>query len=350
MLQVKPISREVIDAWPISNSGLPVRIVNGVAPSNVRKVGDLRSWSDQDLLALRSLGRISLQHIKKFFKLCEQIEQGKQTFQNIQEVFAIFLDEAELNVVSARYGFDRKDPAVSRNYKTLQQIGNTENKTRERIRQIQETAVQTLKSHLATTCLQPFNDCFLSYIENLGHVANCADLAPLQDDPALGGYSICSILLLLSDLAPSKITFYRDFFSTLPIESLRLIEQKALDRLNQAQTTVGLEQILTEIPDVPGIMTAETKRKATAYVMDHCPAAAATLDHRYFLYTTGTQGFLVEVLAKMERPVHYRTITNLFNEQLKPRSRKGAGFILEMLNTNPKCTRVDRGVYDLKAP
>ena len=198
MLQVKPVSRDVIDSWPVTGSGLPVRVVNSVAPANVERIGKLRGWSDHDLLALRSLGRISLTNIRSFFKLCGQIEQGKQTFQNIREVFDIFLDNAELKVLTARYGFERQDLAASRSWATLQEIGNAEHKTRERIRQIQETATDQLSSLLATVCLQPFNDYFISYVDKLGRVATCADLAPLQNDPVLSGYNVCSILLRLN--------------------------------------------------------------------------------------------------------------------------------------------------------
>ena len=349
MLQVKPVTREVIDAWPVAESGLPIRVVNSVAPAHVQTIAQLRSMSDAELLALRSLGKISLGHVRSFLKLCNQIEQGKQAFLNVQEVFSIFLDDAELGVLSARYGFGRKDLGASRNCVTLQEIGNAEHKTRERVRQIQETAMRQLQSRLARICLQPFIDYFVSYLEGLGRVANCVDLAPLQNDSAFAGFNPCSVLLLLGDLRPDRITFYNGFFSILALPAIRQVEDRATGILRAAAGPVALDHIVTDLSPVPEAGNPEQARRIISCVMDHCPHAAATLDSRYFLYSVGTAAFLAEVLQDLERPAHYRAITDAFNDRLKPLSRKGAGFVLEMLNANPQCTRVDRGIYDLKA-
>ena len=153
-----------IDAWPVDESGLPVRVVNSVLTAGVTTVGQLRAQSDQDLLALRSLGRISLGHIRSFFKLCGQIEQGKQSFNSIRELLPLFLDAPEMKVVTARYGFELEEPTASRNCATLQEIGDAEHKTRERVRQVQETAMQKLRSRLATVCLEPFYIFFAEFI------------------------------------------------------------------------------------------------------------------------------------------------------------------------------------------
>lgn len=349
MLQVKPITRETVDAWTVAESGLPVRVVNSVTPIGVATIGQLRLKSDAELLALRSLGKISLGHIRSFFKLCNQIEQGKQTFQNLREVFGIFLDEPELSVLSARYGFERKDLVASRDCVTLQEIGNAQNKTRERVRQVQETAMRQLHSRLARVCFQPFTDHFISYVDNLGRVANCADLAPLQSDPVLAGCNVCSILLLLSDLHPDRITFHNGFFSTAPLSIIGYIEKRALEVLEESDAPVSLDSLLNRASPNPDNSHTDHARRMVSCVMDHCSSVAATLDNRYFLYSKGTAAFLSEILQEMERPAHYRAITTSFNDRLKPLSRKGAGFILDMLNANPQCTRVDRGIYDLKA-
>jgi len=349
MLQVAPIKRDVIDLWPVAESGLPVRVTNSVTPTGVHTIGQLRSWSDQQLLTLRSFGRISLGHVRTFFRHCNQIEQGKQAFQNIREVFAIFLDDAEMKVLSARYGFDERELLASNDWKTLQEIGDLEHKTRERVRQIQETATAKLKSRLAAVCLQPFQEVFMRFINDHGKVIDGADLAPLQNDPLLGGCNVCGIVLLLSDLDPKRILFYHNLFSTLPESTIQTVESQAMAVLEKAARPVGIQEIVEAVPDNSDLPTPENKAHAVAWVMDHCPAAAATQDGRYFLYSSGTHAFLAEILKSLARPIHYRAVTNAFNDRVKPFSRKGAGFILDMLNANRQCTRVDRGVYDLKA-
>lgn len=349
MLPVKPVKRDVMDAWPIAESGLPVRVVNSVTAAGVSVVGDLRSWTDQELIALRSLGRISLGHIHSFFRLCNHIEQGRQGFQTIQDVFTIFLDGPELQVLSARYGFARPELKASRNWATLQEIGDAQHKTRERIRQVEETAGRKLRSRLATVCLQPFVDYFCDVLAANGKSATCEDLASLRTAPHLANLNPCSVLLLLSDANPARIVFYRGFFTLLAEGTIQRVESEAIRLLDTAGAPLALDRLLTALPPVPGADDLAHKRKALLCALDHSPDIAAVTDGRYFLYRNGTRPFLMEMMKSLPLPAHYRAVTAAFNERVRPRSRKGAGFILEVLNTIPQCSRVDRGIYDLKA-
>ena len=348
MPHVAPIRRESIDVWPVDESGLPMRAVNSVLTAGITTVGQLRAQSDRDLLALRRLGRISLGHIQSFFKLCGKIEQDKQSFDSIRELLLLFLDASEIKVITARYGFELKEPKASRNCVTLQEIGDAEHKTRERVRQVQETAMQKLRSRLAAVCLEPFYIFFSNLLEARGTSATCADVGTLGNELPAGGYNICGVLMLLSDLHPERITFYNDFFSTLSEQTIRTIESQAVELLDRAAKPVSLDEILNAAA-ISSHSNADRKKQLLSCILEHCPLFAATLDRRYFTYECGTQAFLVEVLKDLERPVHYRALTNVFNDRLKSPSRKGAGFILESLNKAPLFTRVDRGVYDLKA-
>lgn len=348
MLQVSPISREAIDLWPVAEAGLPARVVNSVGPAGVVTIGDLRKWADKELLALRSLGRISVGHIHSFFRLCNQIEQGKQRFSNVREVLSIFLDGPEFKVISARYGFDRPEMVASRDWATLQEIGNAEHKTRERIRQVQDVAVQKLGSRLAAACLQPFCDRLADFIRSRSEVITCSDLVPLAEDPMLAGFNVCSILLLLSDRQPDQITFHHGLFSTLSDATLQSIESRALQIIGRQDKPMAMSDLLAQLGDIPGL-SGSSRPTALAAILDHMPQLAATTDGRHFPLEGGTNAFLVEIMKELPRPTHYRTVTKAFNERVKSLSRKGAGFILEALNANPQCTRVDRGIYDLKA-
>ncbi len=349
MFQVTPVKREVMDLWPVAESGLPIRVVHSMGSSGVTRIGQLRSWTDQDLLSLRSLGRISLGHIRHFFRLCHHIEQGRQYFQSIQEVMSILLDGPEMKVLAGRYGLSGRELDLSKNVLTLQEIGNAEHLTRERVRQVQATAVAKLQTRLASVCLQPFFDHFARCLGECGGVAACSDLAPAQNDPALGGYGICGVLLLLCDVAPDRFHVLHGFFSTLPARSLQAVESQAVAFLQKQARAVTLDEVLKALPALPGVERADQRRRVAACVLDHIPGVAATTDQRCFLYASGTASFLVEVLRDMNRPAHYRAVTNAFNERVKPSSRRGAGFILDQLNAHPHCMRVDRGVYDLKA-
>ena len=348
MLRVASIRRESMDGWLIDESGLPMRVVHSIRTAGIVTVGQLRAQSDQDLLALHRLGRISLGHIRSFFKLCSQIEQGKQSFKGIRELLLLFLDAPEMKVVTARYGFELEEPKASRNCLTLQKIAEAEHKTRERVRQVQETAVLKLRSRLAAVCLEPFYIFFSNLLEAQGSSTTCADVMTLGKQWPAGDYNICGVLMLLSDLHPERIAFYNNFFSTLSEQTIRTMESQAVEILDRLAKPVSLDEILKAVM-ILSPSNEDRKKQLLSCILEHCPLFAATLDHRYFTYESGTPAFLVEVLKDLKRPVHYRVLTKAFNDRLKSMSRKGAGFILESLKKAPLCMRVDRGVYDLKA-
>ncbi len=347
MFAVQAASREVIDAWPVEEAGLPTRVINSVKAAKVITVGDLRKWSEPDLLRLRSLGRVSLEQIQYFFKLCDRIERGIQRFDSIHEVLDIFLDVHQLNVISARYGFYQRDLVASRNWVTLQEIGNRENKTRERVRQVEDMGKQKLRSRMASVCLQPFFDFFGTFINQRARSVSTADLATIRNHEALRDLNPASILLLLSDLAVDHIVLHNGFFSTLPMQFLEDVEQKVMAMLGNSPIPLGIDAISDQLEPTTELPDRSLFRQAVSVVLDHSPSMGATIDDRYFLYATSVQPFLVEILERMERPAHYRTVTTRFNDRVKPRSRKGAGYILDTLNRNSNCVRVDRGIYTL---
>lgn len=349
MLHVKAVAREEIDRWSLVESGLPARVVNSARAAKVQTVGELRTWSDADLLSLRSLGRISLQHVRSFFTLCDNIERGQQSFQNMREVLDIFLDRDEFIVISLRYGFERETTVASRKYMTLQEIGNQEHKTRERIRQIEETAKARLQSRLGSVCLQPFYDYFARLLETVGRTAPGIEIAPLADRLLLNAYNPCSILLLLCDVNPRLLTFRNGFFSTLEASKLEEIERRALEFLGTQISPVPLDAIMPRLTDVPGFGDPASTAKTVAVTLAHCPPVAATADRRYFLYSRGMNAFLVEVMKQLDLPAHFRAITQAVNDGLEPQCRKGAGYVLETLNAHPQCTRIDRGIYGLRS-
>jgi hypothetical protein len=347
MFAVQAVSRDTIDAWPVEEAGLPTRVINSVKAAKVLTVGDLRTWSEPDLLRLRSLGRVSLEQIQYFFKLCDRIERGIQRFESIHDVLDIFLDVHQLSVISARYGFYQRDLVASRNWVTLQEIGNRENKTRERVRQVEDMGKQKLRSRMARVCLQPFYEFFTTFINQRARAVGTSDLATIRNHEALRELNPASVLLLLSDLAPDHIVLHHDFFSTLPLDVLKQVEKGALGMLENSPSPLSIDDITNRLPPSPEFADHSTFRQAASVVLDHAPTIGSTIDDRYFLYTTSVQPFLVEIMERMERPAHYRTVTSRFNDRVKPRSRKGAGYILDVLNRNPRCVRVDRGIYSL---
>lgn len=349
MLAVDAVSRKLIDQWPVEEAGLPTRVINSVQGAGVRTVGELRGWSDEDLLGLHSLGRVSLDQIHYFYRLCERIERGLQRFQSIQDVLDVFLDPPQLSVVSVRYGLKERDPRPSRSWVTLQEIGNRENKTRERIRQVEELGKQNLGSRMALVCMEPFLQFFMRFLDQRARVVSGEQLGVLRGHDVLGDMNPAGVLLLLSDLAPERITFHHEVFSTLKPSELDRVIDEGGTLLASRSGPVGVDEVVAAISALPGVSDAKMARLAVTVILDHAPEIGATLDDRYFLFSSSVQQYLLELMKQMELPAHYRAVTARYNEQVKPHSRRGAGFILDALNRNKQCIRTDRGIYTLAA-
>jgi len=347
MFAVDPVPRRIIDGWPVEEAGLPTRVINSVRAANVSTVGQLREWSEQDLLKLRSLGKVSLDQISYFFKLCARVEKANQRFNTIQEVFDIFLDVHQAKVLASRYGFHEPEMKASRNWVTLQEIGNQENKTRERIRQVEEIGKEKLKSRMATVCLQPFYAFFEGFIDQRAKVIATQELAGLRHHDVVRELNPASILLALSDLSASRILFRNDFFSTLSLPTIESVENHFLRRLSESDVPLIIDAMSESLQGFHELSDPQLVRRAIGIIADHHPLIGASVDERYFLYTTSVDSLVVEIMEHSELPVHYRTVTSRFNDHVKSGSRKGAGFILEVLNRIGRCRRVDRGIYTL---
>jgi len=343
MFKVEPIAREQIDAWTIRESGLPTRVVNGARLAHIETIGELRRKKSEELIAMRAIGRISVRDIARFFDLCRRMEKGTLVFLTIQEVFDLFLDREEMDILARRYGLLRTDYKASSNFMTLQEIGNELQLTRERIRQVENIALSHLTSRLATHCLQPFYLYLSAFINSRGKVITCDDARDLEGQSWLSGYNPCSILLLLHQLNPDPYTEHNGIFSTLSREVVGRAEVSILEFLADQNAPTPLPDLVRALDAPAGAWSAPALGK----LLDHCAPVAATTDGRYFLFTKGCEAFLVELLQGTERPVHYRTLTNLLNNHLKPACRKGNGYILKLLNASDRFVKTERGYYDL---
>ncbi len=347
MLKVQPIRREEIDAWNIAESGLPARVVNSAQSAGIRTIGELRQWSNKDLLRLRSLGRISLKHIHSFFALSQQISAGQKEFSTFREILEEFLDQDEQTVLTSRYGFFSQTSTASRKYMTLQAISDAEHKTRERIRQVENNAKIRLQSKIGMVCLQPFYTYFSSLLMSAGYTVSCSDIIPLCDRELLAHYNPCAVLLLLCDLDPERLTFMTGFFSTFSRARLDKIQSELLSMLKESTCPLPSEEVARFLPRPPDFDSDKSFQKTCLTILDHSEHVLISSDHRYCIDDTCINCFLIEVMKSLKTPANFRTITTTLNDKLLPRSRKGAGHILETLNAHPQCQRIERGMYSL---
>jgi hypothetical protein len=349
MERLKPhqLTRQTIDNWPVTISGLSARVVHCLEQAGVKNILQLRDWSDQQLLSLANFGTTSLDNVHWFFNWTRRLEAGNAHLPNFRAWVREFLNSQEVFVIEQRYGLT--DPLFRPHMKrrTLQEIARMRIRvTRERVRQIEESAVVALRSQLARAVGESQELYWANRILSGSCVVTTAELNEWADDPALGGYQPWGVLLLLSETL-ERITFRYDYFSVLTGHVLNHVERQILQLLQAAREPVPFEKILASISDELSFLNGQRPRLVTV-LLDHHPEISGTVDRRYFLPTVGAPLVIADILRHRHEPVHFHELTRLYNERMQPHSRKGTGYILRMLNLMPEAQRVSRAVYQLK--
>ncbi|HTS18713.1 MAG TPA: DNA-directed RNA polymerase subunit alpha C-terminal domain-containing protein [Verrucomicrobiae bacterium] len=346
--QPKKITRQAIDNWPVCTSGLSARVVHCLEEAKVENIGQLRTWGDQELLNLTNFGSTSLENVRWFFNWTRRLEAGNGQISNFRALLREFLNTQEVFVVEQRYGLT--DPLFRPHMKrrTLQEIARMRIRvTRERVRQIEESAIAALRSHLARCVAETQEVYWANRILAGGCVVTCAELSQWAGDPAFGGYQPWGSLLLISETL-ERITFRYDYFSILPGPVLNQVEKQILQMLHASREPVPFEKILASVSDELSFLNGQRPRLVTV-LLDHHPEISGTTDRRYFLPMVGAPLVIADILRGQPEPVHFHELTRLYNERMQPHSRKGTGYILRVLNLMPEAQRVSRAVYQLKA-
>jgi hypothetical protein len=230
---------------------------------------------------------------------------------------------------------------------TLQEIARMRIRvTRERVRQIEESAIATLRLHLARAVAEAQEVYWANRILAGGCVVTSAELAEWTNEPTLGGYQPWGTLLLVSETF-DRITFRHDYFSVLPGPVLNQVEKQILQILHASREPVPFEKILASVSDGLSFLNGQRPRLVTV-LLDHHPHVCCTVDRRYFLPVVGAPLVIADILRSQQEPVHFHELTRLYNERMNPHSRKGTGYILRVLNLMPEAERVSRAVYQLK--
>jgi hypothetical protein len=231
--------------------------------------------------------------------------------------------------------------------RTLQEIARMRIRvTRERVRQIEESAIAALRSNLARAVAESQEVYWANRILSGSCVVTAAELGEWADDPMLGGYQPWGVLLLLSETL-ERVTFRYDYFSILPGHVLNHVEKQILQILDSARVPIPFEKILASVSDELNFLNGQRPRLVTV-LLDHHPEISGTVDRRYFLPLVGAPLVIADILRSRQEPVHFHELTRLYNERMQPHSRKGTGYILRVLNLMPEAQRVARAVYQLK--
>jgi hypothetical protein len=345
--QAQKITRQAIDNWPVATSGLSARVVHCLEEAGVQNIGQLRNWSDPQLLRLTNFGVTSLENVRWFFNWTRRLEAGTGQVANFRALLREFLNSQEVFVIEQRYGLT--DPLFRPHMKrrTLEEIARMRIRvTRERVRQIEETAIAAPRSHLARAVAETQEVYWANRILASSCVVTSAELGEWANEPTFGGYQPWGSLLLVSETL-ERITFRHDYFTVLPEPVLNQVERQILQILHASRDPVPFEKILASVSDGLNFLNGQRPRLVTV-LLDHHPEISGTVDRRYFLPMVGAPLVIADILRSQQEPVHFHELTRLYNERMQPHSRKGTGYILRVLNLMPEAQRVTRAVYQLK--
>jgi hypothetical protein len=349
MVRFEPqqLTRQQIDGWPIAGSGLSARVVHCLEQMDVKTIGALRGWNDQQLLNLTNFGATSLDNVHWFFQWTRRLEAGTGQIPNFRAHLREFLNSQEVFVIEQRYGLT--DPLFRPHMKrrTLREIARMRmHVTRERVRQVEESAIAALRSRLARAVAETQEVHWANRILSGSCVVTAGELNEWVEDEVLGGYQPWGTLLLLSETL-ERITFRYDYFSVLPEHVLNHVEKQILQILHAVQEPIPFEKILASVSDELNFLNGQRPRLVTV-LLDHHPEISGTVERRYFLPLAGAPLVIADILRNRQEPVHFHELTRLYNERMQPHSRKGTGYILRILNLMPDAQRVSRAVYQLR--
>ena len=312
-------------------------------------MGELRSWNDKRLLALRSFGAGSMQNVRWFFRWTERLEKGASTVTDLRQWLRAFLNDRELAMLERRYGLN--DPLFRPLMKrmTLQEIADQlGGVTRERARQMEEAGLTKLRSHLSRAVAAPLEMHWVERMKKFDGAISSKELGDWQGDPVLGGYQPWGALLLLSDTLEGVHACY-GCFCCLSYETVLALETAVLRVLREVRTPLAFDAIRARVAVPTRSVGVEiNSERFLRVLLDHHPEINGTVDGRYFLPAHGAEVLIVEILRATAEPVHYYEITRRYNELMQPASRRGTGFILHLLRGISAAQRVGLGQYRLR--
>ncbi|OGV71706.1 MAG: hypothetical protein A2269_00380 [Lentisphaerae bacterium RIFOXYA12_FULL_60_10] len=336
-------SRSEIDAWPVTETGFPPRVVHACGANHIHTIGELRNRLAN---ALPGLGARSRMVMVRFIEWTDRIAAGDPPFTGLMDVLGAFLTESQIEILIQRFGLRENFPLPPDRRRTLQSIGTTRQVSRERVRQVEFQALATLRSRLPQACLSSIHQAFMDFISQQGGALTGQEVAAFPNGAMLDGCSPMGVLNLLCVCHPPP-TFFNGCFTLLDDDQLAQLTARVNAILNDRPLIGGgdFASLASRIDlKVPGGITP---RIALTY-LDHAPEVLKLRDGRYARPGPGVEMLVRQIFIQADRPLHFKIILTELNTLLKSGSRIGSGHVLEVLNGSPGFERTSSGYYRLR--
>lgn len=269
------------------------------------------------------------------------------------------LSERERQVLTRRFGFASSEP------ETLESIGNSFQVTRERIRQIQKLAVQKLvQGKRAQELLQPIRQVVVEALEGEGGAATGEKLGRLLqeagDDANLNviNFYLSEVLTdVVAGLGGEETEFILGWrLRNASLESITSIINQAQDVISAKGSPIPEDELVRELshaglssPLGGGLKEGQTVGLLELSVnVRRNPFGEWGLTHWQTVSPKRMNDKIYLVLKKYGKPVHFREITRLVNEQKFDHKMAYPPTVHNELIMDKKYVLVGRGIYALK--
>jgi hypothetical protein len=343
----EPLS--MIEQWPLAEAGLSARIVNACSADGIERLGELRQASPSRLLKLPHFGRKSLEHCHRFQESCHELAAGSLQIRSLREWMETFISPDGYEVISSRYGFFRADLGAGRKFFTLQDIANRTGRSRERIRQVEESSIAMLAKKLPRSGLRAAALALSTWLETQDDSADWAAFQTLSGWKEWDGASPAALAFYLGELFPTILTIREDYASRIPPDKLQNYRAAALSRIKTLNQPVSLTELIESIRKEFPETSKACLEKLLQLELQHASDLICTVNGQ----CCGPRSLCLAHLLRnqlrgLEQPVHFRELARLVNQQLTPAQAAGAGTVLRCL-THRDFRRRDFGLYSMSS-
>lgn len=310
---------------PLEASGLPARILKIYRRAGCRTLEALSKTPPPDDAA--RLDDDSQALLKRVRCYLEQVFDNHPPDLSFHDWLHLFLPPRLAAAIQGRYALDSHLPTLQAHQPSLATAGRQLGITRERTRQLLQTAADTLTAPVPAAAAQSILQAAQKQIRKAGGVLIPAE-AEKQQNKLWRPYSPIGSLLLLHDLFPEYLHLYRGFFTTWTADELDTTEKVMRDALNAS-----------------GEPIKPLKGPAIAIVR-HCPDLLALQDGRVAAAWRDLPVLLREILSQHSE-LSLQRLTRLLNERLYPESYCSSHKVRLAIRRDFKIRKTRSNHYDL---
>lgn len=344
---------KTLAARPVEDSGLPPRLISALHAQGVTTWGQWAEsvaapavlsdvakgspeWAQEDAEWLRRLAVYVRDDLR-----------GEAAPLSFVQWLELFLPSRWLKAVQVRRALDREGDALPLHDRPLCQVGEELGVTRERARQLLESAQRILSAPLAQEAARPlYASARRTLLAAGGGMTPAEWTAAVAAAPLWSGASPSGALLWLSNLVPDGIGVYRKVFVALPDALIGDLDGFLHGMIHQMGTLVTLQMLAQRFPLLDRFPEIHDLEPFLALLARQSSECLLTRDGRVGLCSRDASSLLREILlavaptASASEGMPLTALTEAFHARVVPESQRGRGQIRTWALADPWIQRV----------